>query len=59
QFGISHAECHEIVSDLLAQFSDALSSIDKRFPEEEFAFVKDSIFQHATENVEKLNRSIK
>ncbi|KQH90210.1 serine/threonine protein kinase HipA [Vibrio fluvialis] len=59
QFGISHAECHEIVSDLLAQFSDALSSIDKRFPGEEFAFVKDSIFQHATENVEKLNKSIK
>lgn len=59
QFGISHAECHEIVSGLLTQFSDALSSIDKRFPGEEFAFVKDSIFEHATENVEKLNRSIK
>lgn len=59
QFGISNAECHEIVSDLLAQFSDAFNSIDKRFPGEEFAFVKNAIFQHATENVEKLNRSIK
>ncbi|EHK0840285.1 MULTISPECIES: HipA domain-containing protein [Vibrio harveyi group] len=59
QFGISNANCHEIVSTFLAQFSRALSSIDKRFPEKEFTLVKDSIFQHATEIVEKLNRTIK
>ncbi|MFB1072118.1 HipA domain-containing protein [Vibrio diabolicus] len=59
QFGISNANCHEIVSTFLAQFSSALSSIDKRFPGQEFALVKDAIFQHATEIVEKLNRTIK
>lgn len=59
RFGISNAECHEIVSTFLAQFSSALSSIDKRFPGQEFALVKDAIFQHATEIVEKLNRTIK
>ncbi len=59
QFGISNAECHEIVYAFLAQFSSALSSIDKRFPGQEFALVKDAIFQHATEVVEKLNRTIK
>ncbi|MCU8565580.1 HipA domain-containing protein [Vibrio vulnificus] len=59
QFGISNAECHEIVYAFLAQFSSALSSIDKRFPRQEFALVKDAIFQHATEIVEKLNRTIK
>lgn len=59
QFGISNAECHEIVYAFLAQFSSALSSIDKRFPGQEFALVKDAIFQHATEIVEKLNRTIK
>lgn len=59
QFGIRNDECHEIVSGFLAQFSNALSLIDKRFPEKEFVFVKDAIFQHATETVDKLNRSIK
>ena len=59
QFGISNAECHEIVYAFLAQFSSALSSIDNRFPEKEFSRVKDAIFQHATEIVEKLNRTIK
>ncbi|EHH1093687.1 HipA domain-containing protein [Vibrio alginolyticus] len=59
QFGIRNDECHEIVSGFLAHFSNALSLIDKRFPEKEFAFVKDAIFQHATETVDKLNRSIK
>lgn len=59
QFGISNANCHEIVFTFLAQFSCALSSIDKRFPGQEFALVKDAIFQHATEVVEKLNRTIK
>ncbi|MBF4426198.1 HipA domain-containing protein, partial [Vibrio anguillarum] len=59
QFGISNANCHEIVSAFLAQFSSALSSVDNRFPEKEFALVKDAIFQHATEIVEKLNRTIK
>ncbi|HCG8553655.1 TPA: HipA domain-containing protein [Vibrio parahaemolyticus] len=59
QFGISNANCHEIVSTFLAQFSSALSSIDNRFPEKEFSLVKDVIFQHATEIVEKLNRTIK
>lgn len=59
QFGISNTNCHEIVSDFLSQFSNALSSIDKRFPEKEFTLVKDAIFQHATEIVEKLNRTIK
>lgn len=59
QFGISNANCHEIVYAFLAQFSSALSSIDKRFPGQEFALVKDAIFQHATEIVEKLNRTIK
>ncbi|HGS4462630.1 TPA: HipA domain-containing protein [Vibrio metschnikovii] len=59
QFGISNAECHEIVFAFLAQFSSALSSIDNRFPEKEFSRVKDAIFQHATEIVEKLNRTIK
>ncbi|EGQ9303926.1 type II toxin-antitoxin system HipA family toxin [Vibrio parahaemolyticus] len=59
QFGISNAECHEIVFAFLAQFSSALSSIDNRFPEKEFSRVKDAIFQHATEIVGKLNRTIK
>ncbi|EPM8475035.1 HipA domain-containing protein [Vibrio harveyi] len=59
RFGISNAECHEIVSTFLAQFSSALSSIDKRFPGQEFALVRDAIFQHATEIVGKLNRTIK
>ncbi|HAS8249395.1 TPA: type II toxin-antitoxin system HipA family toxin [Vibrio vulnificus] len=59
QFGISNTNCHEIVSAFLAQFSSALSSIDNRFPEKEFSRVKDAIFQHATEIVEKLNRIIK
>ncbi|KIP70381.1 HipA [Vibrio harveyi] len=59
RFGISNAECYEIVSAFLAQFSSALSSIDNRFPEKEFSRVKDAIFQHATEIVEKLNRTIK
>ncbi|EOE4738046.1 HipA domain-containing protein [Vibrio vulnificus] len=59
QFGISNANCHEIISAFLAQFSSALSSIDNRFPEKEFSLVKDAIFQHATKIVEKLNRSIK
>jgi serine/threonine-protein kinase HipA len=59
QFGIRNDECHEIVSGFLAQFSNALSSIDKRFPGKQFALVKDSIFQHATETIEKLNRSVK
>lgn len=59
QFGISNANCHEITSAFLAQFSSALSSIDKRFPEKEFSLVKDAIFQHSTEIVEKLNRTIK
>ncbi|HIF5780639.1 TPA: HipA domain-containing protein [Vibrio parahaemolyticus] len=59
QFGISNANCHEIVSTFLAQFSSALSSIDNRFSEKEFSLVKDVIFQHATEIVEKLNRTIK
>lgn len=59
QFGISNANCHEIISAFLAQFSSALSSIDKRFPEKEFSLVKDAIFQHSTEIVEKLNRTIK
>ncbi|WP_262360862.1 HipA domain-containing protein [Vibrio cholerae] len=59
QFDISNAECHEILSAFLAQFSSALSSIDNRFPEKEFSLVKDAIFQHATKIVEKLNRSIK
>ncbi|EOV4647993.1 MULTISPECIES: HipA domain-containing protein [Vibrio] len=59
QFGISNANCHEIVSAFLAQFSSALSSIDHRFPEKEFSLVKDAIFQHATKIVEKLNKSIK
>ncbi|MEZ8087334.1 HipA domain-containing protein [Vibrio sp. 1S139] len=59
QFGISNANCHEIVYAFLAQFSSALSSIDKRFPGQEFALVKDAIFQHAIEIVEKLNRTIK
>ncbi|MGR3158511.1 HipA domain-containing protein [Vibrio vulnificus] len=59
QFGISNANCHEIISAFLAQFSRALSSIDNRFPEKEFSLVKDAIFQHATNIVEKLNRTIK
>ncbi|MEF1294561.1 type II toxin-antitoxin system HipA family toxin, partial [Vibrio parahaemolyticus] len=59
QFGINNAECHEIVSAFLAQFSSALSSIDQKFPGQEFALVKDAIFQHATEIVEKLHRTIK
>lgn len=59
QFGISNANCHEIVSAFLAQFSNALSSIDKRFPGKEFSLVKDAIFQHAIETVDNLNRSIK
>lgn len=59
QFGISKAGCHEIVSDFLSQFSNALSYIDKRFPGKEFTLVKDAIFQHAIETVDKLNRSIK
>ncbi|MGD8111921.1 HipA domain-containing protein [Vibrio sp. TRT 17S01] len=59
QFCISNANYHEIVYVFLAQFSSALSSIDKRFPGQEFALVKDAIFQHATEIVEKLNRTIK
>ncbi|OKY49124.1 serine/threonine protein kinase HipA [Vibrio parahaemolyticus] len=59
QFGISNANCHEIISAFLAQFSSALSSIDNRFPEKEFSLVKDAIFQHATKIVEKLNKSIK
>ncbi|EOB3583561.1 HipA domain-containing protein [Vibrio vulnificus] len=59
QFDISNDECHEVVSGFLAQFSNALSSIDKQFPAAEFALVKDAIFQHSTENVEKLNRTIK
>ncbi|MBE4029972.1 serine/threonine protein kinase HipA [Vibrio parahaemolyticus] len=59
RFGISNAECHETVSVFLAQFSSALSSIDNRFPEKEFSLVKDAIFQHAIEIVEKLNRTIK
>ncbi|EIJ0940906.1 HipA domain-containing protein [Vibrio vulnificus] len=59
QFGISNANCHEIISAFLAQFSSALSSIDNRFPEKEFSLVKDAIFRHATKIVEKLNRSIK
>ncbi|MCA3937581.1 HipA domain-containing protein [Vibrio vulnificus] len=59
QFGISNANCHEIISDFLAQFSSSLSSIDNRFPEKEFSLVKDAIFQHATNIVEKLNRTIK
>ncbi|MDE1347511.1 HipA domain-containing protein [Vibrio aestuarianus] len=59
QFGISNANCHEIVYAFLAQFSSALSSIDNRFPEKEFSRVKDAIFQHATEIVGKLNRTIK
>ncbi|MCA3968220.1 HipA domain-containing protein [Vibrio vulnificus] len=59
QFGISNANCHEIVSGLLSQFNNALISIDKQFPAAEFALVKDAIFQHSTENVEKLNRTIK
>ncbi|WP_420919907.1 type II toxin-antitoxin system HipA family toxin [Vibrio anguillarum] len=59
QFGISNAECHEIVSDFLAQFTNALSSIDKRFLGKEFSLVKDAIFQHAIEIVDRLNRSIK
>ncbi|ELA9325556.1 HipA domain-containing protein [Vibrio parahaemolyticus] len=59
QFGISKAGCHEIVSDFLSQFSNALSRIDKRFPEKEFTLVKDAIFLHAIETVDKLNRSIK
>ncbi|EGQ9271265.1 type II toxin-antitoxin system HipA family toxin [Vibrio parahaemolyticus] len=59
QFGISSANCHEIISTFLAQFSSALSSTDNRFPEKEFSLVKDAIFQHATKIVEKLCRSIK
>ncbi|HAS6416455.1 TPA: type II toxin-antitoxin system HipA family toxin [Vibrio vulnificus] len=59
QFGISNAECHEIVSSFLAQFSNTLSSIDKRFLGKEFSIVKDAIFQHAIETVDRLNRSIK
>ncbi|MDF5052416.1 HipA domain-containing protein [Vibrio parahaemolyticus] len=59
RFGISNAECHEIVSDFLSQFNNALSSIDKQFPEKAFTLVKDAIYQHATEIVEKLNRTIK
>ncbi|ELA8065411.1 HipA domain-containing protein [Vibrio parahaemolyticus] len=59
QFGISNTNCHEIVSDFLSQFSNALSSIDKQYPEKEFTLVKDAIFQHATDIVEKLNRTIK
>ncbi|MBF4344542.1 type II toxin-antitoxin system HipA family toxin, partial [Vibrio anguillarum] len=59
QFGISNAECHEIVSDFLAQFTNALSSIDKRFLGKEFSLVKDAIVQHAIEIVDRLNRSIK
>ncbi|EOX3117455.1 HipA domain-containing protein [Vibrio parahaemolyticus] len=59
QFGISKADCHEISSDFLAQFSNALSHIDKRFPEKKFTLVKDAIFPHAIETVDKLNRSIK
>ncbi|MGR9016903.1 HipA domain-containing protein [Vibrio parahaemolyticus] len=59
QFGISNTNCHEIVSAFLAQFSSALSSVDNRFPENEFTLVKDAIFQHAIKIVEKLNRSIK
>lgn len=59
QFGISKADCHEIASDFLAQFSNALSHIDKRFPEKKFTLVKDAIFPHAIETVDKLNRSIK
>ncbi|HFQ5254917.1 TPA: HipA domain-containing protein [Vibrio vulnificus] len=58
QFGISNTNCHEIVSAFLAQFSRVLSSLDNRFPEKEFSLVKDTIFQHATKIVEKLNRSI-
>ncbi|EGQ7903760.1 HipA domain-containing protein [Vibrio diabolicus] len=59
QFGISNANCREIISAFLAQFINALSSIDKRFPGKEFSLVKDAIFQHATEIAEKLNRTIK
>lgn len=59
QFGISKVDCYEIVSDFLSQFNNALSSIDKRFPEKEFTLVKDAIYQHATEIVGKLNRTIK
>ncbi|WP_029826341.1 HipA domain-containing protein [Vibrio parahaemolyticus] len=59
QFYVNNDECHEIVSGFLAQFSNALDSIDKQFPAAEFTLVKDSIFQHATENVEKLNITIK
>ncbi|MBS9955485.1 HipA domain-containing protein [Vibrio alginolyticus] len=59
QFGISNANCHEIISAFLAQFSNALSSVDNRFPEKEFSLVKDAIFQHASKIVEKLSRSIK
>nr|WP_229602957.1 HipA domain-containing protein [Vibrio parahaemolyticus] len=59
QFGISKVECHEITSDFISQFSNALSFTDKQFPGKEFALVKDAIFQHAIEIVEKLNRIIK
>ncbi|EPB3409321.1 HipA domain-containing protein [Vibrio cholerae] len=59
QFGIGNTNCHEIVSAFLAKFSSALSSVDNRFPEKEFSLVKDAIFQHAIEIVDRLNRSIK
>lgn len=59
QFGISKAVCNEVVSDFFTQFSTVLSHIDKRFPGKEFTLVKDAIFQHAIEIVDKLNRSIK
>ncbi|HDY7720158.1 TPA: HipA domain-containing protein [Vibrio vulnificus] len=59
QFGISKVECHEIISDFISQFTNALSFTDKQFPGKEFALVKDAIFQHAIEMVEKLNRTIK
>ncbi|EOX4423225.1 HipA domain-containing protein [Vibrio alginolyticus] len=58
-FGISKADCHEIISDFLVQFSNALSYIDKRFLGKEFTLVKDAIFQHAIVTVDNLNRSIK
>jgi len=59
QVGISKVECLEIISYFLSQFGNALSSIDKQFPGEEFMLVKDAIFQHSIETVEKLNRTIK
>ncbi|MGY6349197.1 HipA domain-containing protein [Vibrio parahaemolyticus] len=54
-FGISNTECREIVSSFLDQFSNAISLVDKRFPGQEFALVKDAILQHATENIYRLN----